>query len=104
MFVPVRYDEALSLSQALPNGMVPLFDGLPRSAVDVSSGFLMLLLALMHFCPNYQSPKQTRDEDQEDLCRSMQDKLSKRKEVLARTKNRRKLECDRRFRRTFRAS
>eukprot|EP00752_Nemacystus_decipiens_P001293 g1285.t2 len=39
---------------------------------------------------------QTRPEDQEELCRSIQDKLSKRKGALTRTKDRLKLECDRR--------
>ncbi|CAM9989363.1 unnamed protein product [Pylaiella littoralis] len=39
---------------------------------------------------------QTRAEDQEDLCRSIQDKLSKRKEALARSNDHLKLECERR--------
>ena len=36
-------------------------------------------------------------EDKEDLCRSVHDRLTKRKENLARMKDRRKLECDRRW-------
>ncbi|CAM9360108.1 unnamed protein product [Ectocarpus sp. 6 AP-2014] len=39
---------------------------------------------------------QTRVEDQEELCWSVQDKLSKRKGALIRSKDRLKLECDRR--------
>eukprot|EP00903_Cladosiphon_okamuranus_P007230 g7017.t1 len=39
---------------------------------------------------------QTRPEDQEELCCSIQDKLSKRKGALTRSKDRLKLECDRR--------
>ncbi|CAM9686393.1 unnamed protein product [Ectocarpus fasciculatus] len=39
---------------------------------------------------------QTRPEDQEELCWSVQDKLSKRKGALIRSKDRLKLECDRR--------
>ncbi len=39
---------------------------------------------------------QTRPEDQEDLCRSIEDKLGKRKGTLTRSKDRLKLECDRR--------